>query len=248
MPTAVVPMAGSVPRPVTCGARKKQGEGVCTQAAGWGTDHPGEGRCKLHGGKNPIKHGRFSAIKRPELRELVAAYEQDPDPLNILPELALVRAQLVDYVNRYDEHTAALLAWHESYRAGMAPLDPAKVLALKAVLDEYEELAAGADGLTDTQREDLAAARACVDRLASGAGDVPGKPRQMLDVASAYQMASEVTKIVERIERIRAANAVSRADLVRIMTEMGRVVEAYVRDDGTQQKIREGWLGIRIAA
>lgn len=34
-----------------CGARKKQGEGRCTQAAGWGTDHPGVGACKLHGGK-----------------------------------------------------------------------------------------------------------------------------------------------------------------------------------------------------
>jgi hypothetical protein len=36
-----------------CGARKKQGEGTCTQTAGWGTDHPGVGACKLHGGKTP---------------------------------------------------------------------------------------------------------------------------------------------------------------------------------------------------
>lgn len=36
-----------VPR---CGAKKRQGEGSCTQVAGWGTDHPGTGRCKLHGG------------------------------------------------------------------------------------------------------------------------------------------------------------------------------------------------------
>ncbi|MDU8998201.1 hypothetical protein [Streptomyces mirabilis] len=33
-----------------CGAKKRQGEGSCTQPAGWGTDHPGTGRCKLHGG------------------------------------------------------------------------------------------------------------------------------------------------------------------------------------------------------
>ncbi len=36
-----------------CGGKKRQGEGTCTQAAGWGTDHPGFGRCKLHGGKTP---------------------------------------------------------------------------------------------------------------------------------------------------------------------------------------------------
>lgn len=33
-----------------CGAKKRQGEGTCTQRAGWGTSHPGWGHCKLHGG------------------------------------------------------------------------------------------------------------------------------------------------------------------------------------------------------
>jgi hypothetical protein len=32
-----------------CGAKRKSG-GKCNQAAGWGTDHPGSGKCKLHGG------------------------------------------------------------------------------------------------------------------------------------------------------------------------------------------------------
>lgn len=36
-----------------CGAKKRQGEGNCTQAAGWGTSHPGWGPCKLHGGGSP---------------------------------------------------------------------------------------------------------------------------------------------------------------------------------------------------
>lgn len=33
-----------------CGAKKRQTEGTCERPAGWGTDHPGTGRCKLHGG------------------------------------------------------------------------------------------------------------------------------------------------------------------------------------------------------
>lgn len=38
----------------TCGSRKKKGRpGVCLRPAGWGTDHPGYGKCKLHGGKTP---------------------------------------------------------------------------------------------------------------------------------------------------------------------------------------------------
>lgn len=36
-----------------CGATKKQDEGTCELPAGWGTDHPGVGNCKLHGGSTP---------------------------------------------------------------------------------------------------------------------------------------------------------------------------------------------------
>jgi hypothetical protein len=36
-----------------CGANKRQGKGQCTHPAGWGTDHPGYGSCKLHGGSTP---------------------------------------------------------------------------------------------------------------------------------------------------------------------------------------------------
>jgi len=35
-----------------CGATTRNG-GPCGQAAGWGTPHPGTGRCKLHGGAAP---------------------------------------------------------------------------------------------------------------------------------------------------------------------------------------------------
>ncbi len=39
--------------PNYCGADKRSGEGTCTRGAGWGTDHPGLGHCKLHGGSTP---------------------------------------------------------------------------------------------------------------------------------------------------------------------------------------------------
>ena len=44
-----------------CGAKKRQGEGNCTRPAGWGTDHAGVGRCKLHGGSTPAQ--RINAEK-----------------------------------------------------------------------------------------------------------------------------------------------------------------------------------------
>lgn len=37
-----------------CNARVKSGDGYCGRPAGWGTDHKGQGRCKLHGGSTPL--------------------------------------------------------------------------------------------------------------------------------------------------------------------------------------------------
>lgn len=38
-----------------CGAKTRAGT-PCQQPAGWGTEHPGEGRCKLHGGASLRGH------------------------------------------------------------------------------------------------------------------------------------------------------------------------------------------------
>lgn len=58
--------------PKLCGATKRQGPGICRRPAGWGTNHAGDGRCKLHGGKNTgpkntektkyngLKHGLYA--------------------------------------------------------------------------------------------------------------------------------------------------------------------------------------------
>lgn len=153
-----------------CGAKKKQGAGYCTRVAGYNTDHLGEGRCHLHGGATPIKHGRYSKVKRKELRELMAELEADPDPMNLLPDLHMMRA-----------------LW--------------RMLVEKKQADPVE----------------------------------------------AARLLAEATKIVERMERIRNANAISRQDLSRVMHEMGRVVEAFVEDPAIREKIRDGWLAIRMS-
>lgn len=63
-----------------CGAKKRQGAGTCRRPAGWGTDHPGHGNCKLHGGATT--NGRKAAQKE-IAKEAVARYglprEVDPD-------------------------------------------------------------------------------------------------------------------------------------------------------------------------
>jgi len=46
----------------TCGRTKRDGSGEsCGLPAGWGTDHPGEGPCKLHGGNAGAPEGNNNA-------------------------------------------------------------------------------------------------------------------------------------------------------------------------------------------
>jgi hypothetical protein len=244
-------MAGSknqVAHGKTCDALKRDGSGDrCVQPAGWGTSHVGQGRCRFHGGNNLVRHGRYSTIQRDQIRVLIEKHEQDPDPLNILPELAAARALFEDFIDRYEENTASLLAWHESFSiSGRTPLDAEKVESLRRVMEEYEATAERGDELSSGRAADLRDARHVVDALGAPS---PGKPRQVLDIADAYRIVSEITKIVERIEKIRAADAISRADLYRLVQEFARVVESHNSDNDPVrrlEKIKNDWLRIRL--
>lgn len=235
-----------------CGGTKRGGAGTCTRPAGWGTGHVGTGRCKLHGGNNVVKHGRYSGIRREALRDLIEQHEADPDPLNILPELALARALLTDYVERYDLWRDALLAWHESYQAVDRPLAYDRLLAMETVIDELEALIGPAD-LDEEDQEDegeavrkaMVDARALLDDLRRPGDE--SKPRQILDIADAIRHADTVSKIAKRIEDVRAQNAISRPELLRVMTEMGRVVMHHVKEDAVRQKIHDDWIRIQVA-
>jgi hypothetical protein len=113
-----------------CGARTRPGakNKSCRRPAGWGTAHVGHGRCKLHGGSTPIRSGRYSSVKREDLRVLIEQFQADPDPLDILPELAAARALFQDFIERHDSWRAALLAWHESFESDNRPAKPRQLL------------------------------------------------------------------------------------------------------------------------
>lgn len=82
-----------------CGARKRSSGGTCGQAAGWGTDHPGHGSCKLHGGTT---QSHVTAARTEQARIAVATYglPRDIDPA----------AALLEEVHRTAGHVAWLAA------------------------------------------------------------------------------------------------------------------------------------------
>lgn len=76
-----------------CGGARRQSTGTCERPAGWGTPHPGAGRCKLHGGCIPTVV--TSEARKAVEREARAAFGRladvstpVADPLTALADLA----------------------------------------------------------------------------------------------------------------------------------------------------------------
>lgn len=88
-----------------CGSRKRQGEGTCTQVAGWGTDHVGEGPCKLHGGSTPsVSQGATLRLVEREARELFGKVAPDPVPVdNPLAAYAKLAGRVNAWVDLLDD-------------------------------------------------------------------------------------------------------------------------------------------------
>ena len=79
-----------------CGAKARSHDGTCQQPAGWGTDHPGRGCCRFHGGNSPNHRVR---ARREAVAEAAATYAARRD---LPPEEAL--AEVIGL-------TAGAVAW-----------------------------------------------------------------------------------------------------------------------------------------
>ena len=87
-----------------CGAKTRAGT-PCQQKAGWGTDHVGKGKCKLHGGaskgapkgnKNSRKHGAYETVIRGKLSdEEKKVYDNISAQDDLREELKILRFKLL---------------------------------------------------------------------------------------------------------------------------------------------------------
>ncbi|WP_433958553.1 hypothetical protein [Cytobacillus horneckiae] len=114
-----------------CGAKKKKKEDVCRQLAGFGTDHPGFGRCKFCGGSNTgpktaagkaaaaansRKHGFYSKVLTPEERDTYEELLEDKR-IGLEDEIHMMKAKILSYLARYNRKAkagyAATLEWYK---------------------------------------------------------------------------------------------------------------------------------------
>jgi hypothetical protein len=127
-----------------CGAKKRQGDGCCRRPAGWGTDHPGTGKCKLHGGAT---ESHRAAAAEELARQAVITYglPRDIAPTDALLEEVRYSAGHVAWLR---EQVAALeaqsLVWGvteetEKTATEFAGTDTTRSAAMNMWLDLYHK-------------------------------------------------------------------------------------------------------------
>lgn len=97
---ATPPTTAGRDKPLCGGKRRGEGAGkTCTRPAGWGTDHVGVGRCKLHGGKTPSHQQAGSkALAAQAVRTF--GLPREIDPRDALLEEVYRTAGAVDWLHQ----------------------------------------------------------------------------------------------------------------------------------------------------
>lgn len=172
------------------------------------TGHPGVGRCWKHGGKSPIKHGIYSETMsgRGRIRELIDGIDKATEDIEDLrPETILLKALVSDYVERYEDQTRALEAWHQTH-------DPVYV-ALMAETDAQKAI----DLVVQLRKINLK------------------RPRQLPDPVGISTIIDRIRKMVESLHKIGVADAMPRQQVVNIIKRLAVVVARNVPDELMQK-------------
>lgn len=212
-----------------CGALKKDGN-FCKQPAGWQTGHPGTGKCKWHGGRAGRKPknltdsrmgGRYGNIRRSRIRELLKQFADDKDPLNLLPEVELLRAIMVDWMERYDEHSEGLQRWHASFSREY-------LKALELYGKRCAQIALG-----ETDEVDYPPPPDPMDFV--------NKPVMVPDITTVAGLADKVGSMVERIDKQRKESIITLDTLNKVLEQVGVelafAVGQEVADEALRQRI-----------
>ena len=206
-----------------CTGTTKAGE-PCKLAAGFGTSHPGFGRCRYHGGGS-IGGKREAAglaaryavavedlIDDPDLHTLIGRVKQRGDVTDLTEDLALARALVIHYVNRAEALEQALLRWSSSWH-------PDWQQATSILIEELQV----AHGDEDWER------------YASLLAQVPDplrfmdRPRKITDMVMAVQRLKDVANIAQAIYQQQEAGSIPARDVEVLMVEIASAVERSVR-------------------
>lgn len=127
-----------------CMGRNRGRASYCKHEPGFGTDHPGVGRCKFHAGCTSAmeKRHRYDTVKfSSRVQQLFDDFRNDPQPYNMLNELAMLRAIAVNFAEDHELIQSQLKAWAVEMRKlgfdiGKRPPQLPDLLAVRKVLGD----------------------------------------------------------------------------------------------------------------
>ena len=223
----------------TCDAQTRQTGEPCRHPAGFRTDHPGTGRCWLHGGKSLIRTGRYATVERPHIQALLEQFAADPDPLNLTPEVLLTRALLMDYINRWHEQDAMLTRWHLSFEKAFQG----------DWQDWWRDMRADAMEREDDLSDELLA------QMPDPMSYLPSKPLRMADITEVKGLLMLVGALVDKVRKGATQHTFS-MDMINVLWKImaGHLTDAAleeVKDDDVRNaflsSVEQRWGTISLA-
>lgn len=219
-----------------CGAKTREG-GECKLKAGQGTEHPGYGRCKYHGGNTPAHKAAAAReaataetpveelLDNEDLQQLVARIKQRGDITDLSEELALARAVAIDFVNRAEEIENALLRWSASWDKDFQSLTAALVdeIRIAEAEEDWERYGKLIKKVPDPLR--------FLDR-----------PRKVLDLSESVKLFKDVSQIVHTIVQHQETGSIPARDVEALLVEIANVTSRTVREHVSDVPTRAGLL------
>lgn len=134
-------MLAAKARPIAgrCNYPTEGGRKFCRLSAGKATTHPGSGYCKKHDthGYDPIH--RYRNIKQKSIRQgLRDLVSRERNVFDLIPEILILRAMLIDFIERHFEFKEALIAWFKDGK--MKPKGPLDITDASHLVEAISRL------------------------------------------------------------------------------------------------------------
>jgi hypothetical protein len=130
--------------------RARTASGYCKMPAGFRTDHVGNGRCYLHGGRagKPISHGLYSKKLKSTLKDEYDKMVNDPALVDLYAEFALTKSLMMNFIDSIQENIDnSVNIWVSSNRFGEDVLSP----QAKALISMLETISRIFTRITDAE-------------------------------------------------------------------------------------------------
>ena len=174
--------------------------------------------------------GRHSDLRvRPRLKELIDKFASEVNVDDLSHEITILRALVQDYVERYDDMSAALLAWHASYST---EFEEAMKLWRGKVAD-YVKRTAEHGQEPDTPFPEP-----------PQPGEFQRKARQIIDMIAVGGLVDKVGKMSDRIEQRKKQGTISLALLDQALERLGMEVVYAAKEVGLDDVTRTALLSV----